>query len=95
VKRTQRKRLERVFVPRPMLMAPNQEWSIDFASDVTAGGQRLRVLSVIDSFTKQSLALEVDTSFPCRRVTRVVEAAIPSYGKPQAIRCDNGPEISS
>ena len=95
VKRTRRKRLERVFVPRSVLTAPNQEWSIDFASDVTAGGRRLRVLSVIDSFTKQSLALEVDTSFPSRRVTRVLEAAIGSYGKPQAIRCDNGPEISS
>jgi putative transposase len=95
VKRTRRKRLERVLVPRPVLTTPNQEWSIDFASDVTAGGRRLRVLSVIDSFTKQSLALEVDTSFPSRRVTRVLEAAIRSYGKPQVIRCDNGPEISS
>ena len=95
VKRTRRKRLERVLRPRPALTAPNQEWSIDFASDVTASGRRLRVLSVIDSFTKQSLALEVDTSFPSRRVTRVLGAAIRSYGRPQAIRCDNGPEISS
>ena len=53
-----------------MLTAPNQEWSIDFASDVTASGRRLRGLSVLDSFTKQSLALEVDTSFPSRRMTR-------------------------
>jgi putative transposase len=95
VKRTRRKRLERAFVPRPVLTAPNQEWSIDFASDVAAGGRRLRVLSVIDSFTKQSLALEVDTSFPSRRVTRVLSKAMDIYGKPQAIRCDNGPEISS
>jgi putative transposase len=95
VKRTRRKRLERVFVPRPVPTTPNQEWSIDFASDVTAAGRRLRVLSVIDSFTKQSLALEVDSSFPSRRVTRVLSKAMESYGKPQAIRCDNGPEISS
>jgi hypothetical protein len=39
------------------------EWSIDFASDVTAGSQRIRVLSVIDSFTKQSLALEIRYQF--------------------------------
>jgi putative transposase len=95
VKRTRRKRLERELRPRPVLMAPNQEWSIDFASDVTAGGQRLRVLSVIDSFTKQSVALEVDTSFPSRRVTRVLSRAMNNYGKPLAMRCDNGPEISS
>ena len=95
VKRTRRKRLERVLRPRPVLTAPNQEWSIDFASDVTAAGRWLRVLSVIDSFTKQSLALEVDSSFLSRRVTRVLSKAMENYGKPQAIRCDNGPEISS
>lgn len=95
VKRTRRKRLERLLQPRPMLTAPNHEWSIDFASDVTAGSQRIRVLSVIDSFTKQSLALEVDTSFPSRRMTRVLEKAIGGYGKPPAIRCDNGPELTS
>ncbi len=95
VKRTRRKRLERALRPRPVLTAPNQEWSIDFASDVTAGSQRIRVLSVIDSFTKQSLALEVDTSFPSRRMTRVLDRAIGRYGKPQAIRCDNGPELTS
>jgi putative transposase len=53
------------------------------------------VLSVIDSFTKQCHVLEVDTSFPSRRVTRVLDKAIERFGKPQAIRCDNGPEISS
>jgi putative transposase len=78
-----------------VLTAPNQEWSIDFASDVTAGSQRIRVLSVIDSFTRQSLPREVDTSFPSRRVTRVLDRTIAKYGKPQAIRCDNGPELVS
>jgi putative transposase len=62
---------------------------------VTASVRRLRVLSVLDSFTKQSLALEVDTSFPSRRVTRVLDRAIETYGRPQAIRCDNGPELTS
>lgn len=95
VKRTRRKHLARVFHPRPPLTGPNQEWSIDFASDVTAGGRRLRVLSVIDSFTRQSLSLEVDTSFPSRRVTRVLKAAMEQFGRPQAIRCDNGPELCS
>ena len=72
-----------------------QEWSIDFASDVTAGNKRIRVLSVIDSFTRQGLALEVDTSFPSRRVTRVLERAIGVSGKSHAIHCDNGPELTS
>ena len=95
VKRTRRKHLQRELRPRPLLTAPNQEWSIDFASDVTAGGRRLRVLSVIDSFTRECLALEVDTSFPSRRVTRVLDGAMGKHGTPIAIRCDNGPEITS
>ncbi len=53
------------------------------------------MFSVIDGFTKQSMALEVDTSFPSRRMTRVLDAAIEKGGKPQAIRCDNGPELTS
>ena len=95
VKRTKRKRLVRVLHPRPLLTAPNQEWAADFVSDVTAGGQRLRVLCVIDSFTRECLALEVDTSLPSRRVTRVLERVIQHRGVPVAIRCDNGPEITS
>ena len=95
VKRTRRKHLRRALQPRPALTAPRQEWALDFASDVTAAGQRFRVLGVIDGFTRQSLALETDTSFPSRRVTRELERAITAHGKPQSIRCDNGPELTS
>lgn len=95
VKRNRRKRLTRSLQPRPVLTAPAQQWSIDFASDVTASGRRLRVLSVIDSFTRQCHALETDTSFPSRRVTRVLDRAIERFGKPETIRCDNGPELCS
>lgn len=95
VKRNRRKRLTRALQPKPMLTAPAQQWSIDFASDVTASGRRLRVLSVVDSFTRQCHALEVDTSFPSRRVTRVLDRTIERFGKPETIRCDNGPELCS
>jgi putative transposase len=53
------------------------------------------VLSAVDSFTRQCHVLEVDTSFPSRRVTRVLDRAIARFGKPQTIRCDNGPELCS
>jgi putative transposase len=95
VKRTRRKHLRRTLQPRPVLMAPNQEWALDFASDVTAAGQRFRVLGVIDSFTRQCLVLETASSFPSRRVTRLLERAIAEHGKPQSIRSDNGPEMTS
>ena len=95
VKRTGRKHLRRALQPRPALTAPRQEWALDFASDVTAAGQRFRVLGVIDGFTRQSLVLDTSTSFPSRRVTRELERAMAAHGKPHAIRCDNGPELTS
>jgi hypothetical protein len=64
VKRTRRKHLRRTLQPRPVLTAPNQEWALDFASDITAGGQRIHTLGVIESFTRQCLALDVDPASP-------------------------------
>ena len=52
VRRTRRKRLQRMLRSKPVLTAPNQEWAIDFASDVAASGQRLRIFTVVDSFTR-------------------------------------------
>lgn len=95
VKRTRRKHLRRTLQPRPALTAPNQEWALDFASDVTAASQRFRVFGVIDSFTRECLVLETAASFPSRRLTRLLERAIAEHGKPQSIRCDNGPELTS
>jgi putative transposase len=95
VKRTRRKRLQRVLRPAPTLTAANQEWAIDFANDVAASGQRLRILSVVDSFTRECLALEVDTSMPSRRLTRTLLQVIAGRARPMAIRSDNGPEMSS
>ena len=50
---------------------------------------------VVDECTRECPALEVDTSFASRRVTRVLEQIIAERGKPLAIRCDNGPEFTS
>jgi putative transposase len=95
VRRIRRKRLTRSYVPSSKPSAPNQEWAIDFASDVAASGQRLRVFSVVDAFTRECLALETDTSLPSRRVTRVLQRIIDQRGRPEFLRSDNGPEVSS
>lgn len=94
VRRTRRKRLVRALQPRPVLTAPNQEWAVDFASDVAGSGRRLRIFSVVDSYTRECLALEVDTSLPSRRVTRTLAQIIERRGAPVAIRSDNGPELT-
>lgn len=95
VKRTRRRKLVREGVPQPLLHKPNQEWSLDFVCDSLASGRMMRVLSVVDNFTRECLALEVDTSFPSQRVTRVLEQVMERRGSPQALRMDNGPELTS
>ncbi len=63
--------------------------------DAVESGRTIRMLSVVDAYTRECLALEVDTSFASRRVTRVLEGIVVERGTPLAIRCDNGPELTS
>ena len=63
VKRKRRKHLVRACQPRIRPTAPNEEWSLDFVHDRLANGRAVRVLGVMDTFTCECLALEVDTSF--------------------------------
>src|SRR5438132_11961998 len=71
------------------------EWALDFVHDAVDCGRAIRVLSVVDAYTRECLVLEVDTSFASRRVTRVLDAIVAKRGQPKAIRCDNGPELTS
>ena len=95
VKRTRRKKLLRVGVAQPALSQPNQEWSLDFVCDALGTGRAVRVLSIVDNFTRECLALETDTSFASLRVTRVLDDVIAQRGVPKALRMDNGPELTS
>ena len=95
IRRKKRKHCVREGKPLVARTAANQEWALDFAHDAVACGRAIRVLSVVDAYTRECLALEVDTSFASRRVTRVLEAIVTERGAPQAIRCDNGPELTS
>src|SRR5579872_3629759 len=94
VRRLKRKRLSRVAVPSH-LMRSNQESALDFACDTLARARGIRVLAVVDAFTRENLSLEVDTSLSSRRVTRALEEAVERRGKPEAIQCDNGPGLTS
>jgi putative transposase len=62
VKRRRRKRLLRVGRPAAAATRANQRWSRDFASDGLGSGRAIRVLSVMDTYTRECLALDVDTS---------------------------------
>jgi len=95
LRRKKRKHCVRVGQPLRSCTGANQEWALDFVHDAVECGRAIRVLSVVDAYTRECLALEVDTSFASRRVTRVLEGIIAERGQPLAIRCDNGPELTS
>lgn len=95
LRRKARKRLLRAGAVRAAVTGANQEWALDFVHDAAESGRKFRVLSVLEVYTRECLALEVDTSFASRRVTRVLEALIAERGVPARIRCDNGPEFTS
>lgn len=95
IRRKKRKHCVRVGQPLRSWTGANQEWALDFVHDAVECGRKIRVLSVVDAYTRECLALEVDTSFASRRVTRVLDAIVAERGQPQAIRCDNGSELTS
>ncbi len=72
---------------------PNHVWAYDFVHDTCANGQKLKVLTVIDEWTRECLAVEVDGRINARRVIQVVQRLITQYGAPTFIRSDNGPEF--
>jgi putative transposase len=95
VRRRKRKRI--ASIERQMKapsLAPNQSWSMDFVSDGLADGRRLRCLNIVDDFTKECLAIEVDTSLPGSRVVAVLERLEDARGLPLSITIDNGPEFA-
>jgi putative transposase len=95
LRRKKRKHCVRLSTPLGIYTAANQEWALDFVHDAVASGRSIRVLTVIDAYTRECLAMEVDTSFAGLRVTRVLDEIIAERGLPRAIRCDNGPELTS
>ncbi len=96
VRRRGRKRVSRearLALPAPV--GPNELWSLDFVSDALAWGRKIRLLTIEDVFTRESLAIEVDTSLPGARVARVLDRVIVERGKaPAEIVLDN-PELTS
>ena len=75
--------------------AANQVWSMDFMSDTLKDGRAIRTFNVIDDYNREGLCIDVDLSLPTARVIRSLEQIIEWRGKPDAIRCDNGPEYIS
>lgn len=96
VRRRGRKRLALARgTPMEIPSGLNERWSMDFMSDSLFSGRRFRTLNVMDDFSRECLAVEVDFSLPSQRVTRVLDRLLWSRGKPAEIVVDNGPEFRS
>ncbi len=75
--------------------APNDCWAMDFMADQLFNGQRIRVLTIVDIFSKISPAIGVGFSYKGHDVVGTLEEAAKEYGCPRRIRVDNGPEFVS
>jgi transposase InsO family protein len=68
---------------------PNELWSMDFVSDALFDGRRLRALTVVDAYTREALAIEVDQGIKGEQVVEVMTRLAVLRGAPSAIRVDN------
>jgi len=80
---------------QPAPTAPNELWSMDFVSDALFDGRRLRALTVVDAYTREALAIEVDQGIKGEQVVDVMTRLAFTRGTPRTIRVDNGPEFVS
>jgi putative transposase len=82
--------------PRPQLpMGANELWAYDFVYDACANGQQIKCLTVVDEYTRESLAIDVAGSIRSCRVIEVLSRLISERGAPLSLRSDNGPEFVS
>ena len=93
----QRRRKRVASTDRILPLAPmcaGEQWAMDFMRDALANGRSFRTLNVVDAYTREGVAIEVDTSLPGLRVTRVLDWLTAMHGVPHTIRVDNGPEFA-
>ena len=96
-KRRKRRRLGESTVPAARLAAerPNHVWALDYQHDQTADGRVIRVLNVVDEFTREALVMHVARSIDADTTVAVLERLVAERGAPTFLRCDNGTELTS
>lgn len=72
---------------------PNQVWTYDFLEDRTEDGKKLRILTVLDEYTRECLNITVDTSITADKVIGILDWLFLTRGVPEHLRSDNGPEF--
>lgn len=90
-KRLKREKPDSLVTPE----ASNECWSLDFMHDQLKDGRCVRLLNILDDFNREALGIEIDFSLPALRLIRAMSQIIEWRGKPNTVRCDNGPEFIS
>ena len=94
-KRPKRKVSAKLREDRQAPMEPNEVWSMDFLSDQLFDGSKIRILAIVDAFSKLSPAIDVRQRYREFDVVATLERVTAIYGIPKTIRVDNGPEFIS
>lgn len=94
-KTPKRRRSAVVRQPRTNATVPNQIWSMDFMHDRLTDGRKFRLLTVVDTYSRECLALEVRHTFKADDVVAVLRRIVATRGTPATIRCDNGTEFTA
>jgi putative transposase len=74
---------------------PNDAWTLDFVADQLTNGHRIRALTVVDVYTRESLAIEVGQRLSSEHVVQVLNQLTAQRGAPTRLFCDNGSEFCS
>ena len=95
LKRPRRNKAAQLRQPKQLAHAINEIWSMDFVADNLFDGRKLRMLTVVDLFTRECLAIDVGQSLKGEDVVRVLNGITEQRGLPQTIKTDNGSEFIS
>ena len=95
LKRPRRNKAAKLRQPKKLASAINEIWSMDFVADALFDGRKLRMLTVVDLFTRECLAIDVGQSLKGEDVVRVLNSIVDGRGRPKTIKTDNGSEFIS
>jgi putative transposase len=95
LKRPRRNKAAQLRQPKQLAHAINEIWSMDFVADALYDGRKLRMLTVVDLYTRECLAIDVGPSLKGEDVVRVLGAITQWRGLPGTIKTDNGSEFIS
>ena len=94
-RRPKRRRMAAHRIERPQAQQPNEAWCMDFMTDALFDGRRFRVLTILDQYTRECLAICAAQSIKAAKVVEIMDRLMIQRGIPQRIQTDNGSEFAS